>query len=155
MKSPRSISGEGVRSEDGTGPVARSGATDTTLGCTAQQFLAEKLLFLRSRRGTARPPIAVLWASALGSGSLGTRTTRGEGLARSLKRASLVGGLFYNRLFFYLRTTLTAIGTPFIALTVRVRAGSRRQEVGDTNALFEFSWRFSTQSICSPKSEHI
>ena len=58
------------------------------------------------RRGTARPPIAVLWVSALASGSLAIHTTQGGGLARSWERPSLVGGLFYKRVLFCLGTTL-------------------------------------------------
>ena len=107
-----SISGKGGRSEDGAGPGARSGAADTHLDCTTQHFLVQNCSFLstlRPRRGTARPPIAVLWVSALASGSLGIHTTRGEGLARSWERPSLVRGLFYNRVLFLLRDHLNSV----------------------------------------------
>ena len=71
----------------------------------------QKLLFLRPRRGNARQPIAVLSVSALGSGSLATRTTRGEGLARSPGRPSSVRGVVPKLVIFYLPTTLKSIIT--------------------------------------------
>ena len=65
--------------------------------------------FLSTHGGTARLPIAVRWVSALGSGSLVIRTTRGEGLARSWGRASSVGGAPPKTVIFYLPTTLTKV----------------------------------------------
>ena len=65
--------------------------------------------FLSTHGGTARLPIAVRWVSALGSGSLVIRTTRGEGLARSWGRASSVCGAPPKTVIFYLPTTLKVL----------------------------------------------